>query len=506
VAALALSTTLTLAACGTFSGGTSTNADEPALSISLQFTPRSNYALETYDAFVLSAVGCLETLLTYDDQTDELKPMLATDWRQTEPTAWEFTLRDGVTFQDGTDLTADAVVRSLRHVLNAEAPPGAFTPEVVSSVEAAGEATVRIETPAPSALLPYRLASVNTGILARGAYTGSGIDPIQHCTGPFTPVSLVPGRSMSLERNDGYWGEAATLSRVEAAFVPEGPTRAAQVQAGESQIALGIPVTSLADLRGSGDIEVSEAFAPRTTGLYFNLSRAPFDEPDVRRAVRAALDLDAVAASVYDGGAEPAIGPFAPSEAWAPEGAGPPDQDRDEARRLLRRAGYEPGELSLTLLAYTERPEFADLAAVIQSDLDAIGIDVEVRMSDYAGIEPALLDGDYDFALLSRNYLTDIADPLGYLTTDYACGGTYNISQHCDPGFDARLEAANAMDTAEERAAEYADIAQYLQEQAVTAFIVHEQTYAAYDGSVHGFTDDPLARYAVTNSVTLTAP
>jgi peptide/nickel transport system substrate-binding protein len=503
--ALAASAALALSACGTFDSGTTTSSggNGQALAISLQFTPRSNYALETDDALVLTQVGCLETLLTYDDEADALQPLLATGWEQTAPTAWEFTLRDGVTFQDGTDLTAAAVVSSLRRVLNAEVPPPAFTPEEISSVRAADDSTVRITTPEPSALLPFRLASGNTGILSPAAYTDSGVDPIEHCTGPFTPVSQISGQSISLERNDGYWGQKSDIASVEARFIAEGATRATQVQTGESQIALGIPVTSLADLRGNGDVEVIEEFAPRTTGLYFNLSRAPFDDPDVRKAVQSALDLNSIADGVYDGGAESAVGPFAPSEAWAPRDASPLERDVQGAKRLLDQAGYEPGELSVTLLGYTERPEFADLAAVVQSNLDDIGINVEVQMTNYSAIEPSLLEGDYDFALLSRNHLTDIADPFGALTSDYTCEGSYNITQLCDPDFDDTLRAANSMDTSVERAAVYADAAEYLQGNAITAFIVHEQTYAAHQTSVHGFVADPLARYAVTNAVTM---
>ncbi|RKN12953.1 ABC transporter substrate-binding protein [Streptomyces radicis] len=500
-----MSAALTLAACGTFDGGTasSSDGDEQTLTVSLQFTPRANYALETDDALVLTQVGCLETLLTYDDEAGALRPALATEWRQTAPTVWEFTLRDGVTFQDGTDLTADAVARSLRHVLDADTPPRAFTPESVSAVEAVDDATLSITTPEPSALLPYRLASGNTGILARAAYGDQGIDPIGHCTGPFTPVSQVAGQSISLERNEDYWGEPAEIAHVEARFIAEGATRATQVQTGESQIALGVPVTSLADLRDDDDVEVTEEFTPRTTGLYFNLARAPFDDLAARRAVQAALDLDAMASGVYAGGAQPAVGPFAPGELWAPEDAVAPTRDPAAAERLLAEAGYEPGELSLTLLAYTERPEFADLAAVVQADLEAIGIDVEVRSSNYSAIEPSLLEGDFDFALLSRNHLTDIADPLGYLTSDYSCAGSYNISQHCDQDIDELLSSANTMDAPEDRATVYGDVARHLQDEAITAFIVHEQTYAAHRTSVSGFVDDPLARYAVTADVTL---
>src|SRR5215204_4254079 len=96
-AALSLAALLTVSACGGFtnSGGSGTTAGD-SLTIALQFTPKSGYALETDDAFVLSQVGCLETLLRYNFQEGELQPMLATKWTQTEPTAWDFTIRDGV--------------------------------------------------------------------------------------------------------------------------------------------------------------------------------------------------------------------------------------------------------------------------------------------------------------------------------------------------------------------------------------------------------------------------
>ena len=117
---------LAVAGCGTFDSAASSNPDR--LVISLQFAPRANYALETDDAFVLSQVGCLETLVRYNAESGELEPMLATAWKQTEPTAWDFTLRQGVTFQDGSPLTAQSVVGALQHVLDAQAPPRAFTP------------------------------------------------------------------------------------------------------------------------------------------------------------------------------------------------------------------------------------------------------------------------------------------------------------------------------------------------------------------------------------------
>ncbi|MBT2224708.1 ABC transporter substrate-binding protein [Nonomuraea sp. NEAU-A123] len=501
--ALICSALLTLTACGTFENNDSTAGADQNVVISLQFSPRSNYALETDDALLLSQIGCLETLLTYDNKAGALKPLLATKWTQSNPTTWDFTLRENVKFQDGTGLTADAVVQGLKHVLAVEAPPRAFNKTVVSSITALDGSTVRITTPKPSALLPFRLASANTGILAPAAYTSSGIKPIGHCTGPYKPVSEATGQSISMERNTTYWGGQVPLAKVEARFIAEGATRATQVQTGESQIALGIPATSVAALKSDKDLVVSETFTPRTTGLYFNNSRAPFNKAALRKAVQAALDLNAIAKSVYNNGAEPAIGPFSPTEPWAPKGMRPVAQNLDQAKALLAEAGYAPGKLKLTLLAYTERPEFADLATVIQANLKAIGIEVKVKSSDYAGIEPQLLSGDYDLTLLSRNHLVDIADPNGFLSSDYTCDGGFNISHFCDPAIDKKIASANALADATERNAVYAEVARYLEENAVTVFGVHEQTLAAYRAGVKGFTDDPLARYAITTAVTV---
>lgn len=128
---VAVCLTVGLSACGSFDDSGQGGAANQSLVISLQFTPRSNFALETDDALVLSQVGCLETLLTYDDKAAELKPMLATKWTQSTPTTWDFTLRAGVRFQDGVKLTADTVVTALNHVLTATTPPRAFTPKVV---------------------------------------------------------------------------------------------------------------------------------------------------------------------------------------------------------------------------------------------------------------------------------------------------------------------------------------------------------------------------------------
>ena len=101
-------------------------------------------------------------------------------------------------------------------------------------------------------LLPLRVASPNTGILAPKAYAGSQIDIMGTCTGPFTVVDEVPRQSLSLERNEDYWGGEVATATAEVRFVVDGATRVTQLQTGEAQIA-AIPAVSLSPLEGDSN-------------------------------------------------------------------------------------------------------------------------------------------------------------------------------------------------------------------------------------------------------------
>ena len=141
--------------------------------------PVADWALESDAAYILSLSGCLETLTRYDESQGKIVPSLATEWKQASPLEWDFTIREGVKFQDGSALTADAVVGSLQNVLEAEVPARAFSPKVVSGVKALDDHTVRVTTPTESPLVPYRLASVNTGVLVPGRVQGRNGRPVR---------------------------------------------------------------------------------------------------------------------------------------------------------------------------------------------------------------------------------------------------------------------------------------------------------------------------------------
>ena len=267
--------------------------------------------------------------------------MLATEWNQVEPTTWEFTLREGVTFQDGTPMDAEAVAGALTHVLDVPTPARAFNADVVSEVSAIDESTVQITTPKPDPLVPLRVASPNAGILAPKAYQGKQIDIVGTCTGPFTVTEEVPRQSLTLEANDDYWGGEVALDIAEVRFIIDGATRATQLQTGEAQIAKSLPVASLAALEGDSNLEISELELTRTTVMLLNNSaRRSTTRWCARRSSTRWTPRRSSTASTKAPARRPSARSARPRRGR--RGCRGRSVDLDEARALLDQAGCRP--------------------------------------------------------------------------------------------------------------------------------------------------------------------
>ncbi|MGP9529516.1 ABC transporter substrate-binding protein [Glutamicibacter sp. AOP5-A2-18] len=505
VAASFAAVALALTACSsTATPAPDAAADAEARVVVANFrAPISNWALESDDAYVLSIAGCLETLTKYDQTEKKVEPMLATSWKQTSDTAWEFDLRKNVKFQDGTDFNAKAVANSLNHVLDATAPARAVNPKTIKKVEALDADTVRVTTPAADPLLPYRIASVNAGVLSGAAYTDKGIDPMNHCTGPFAPVSEKAGQSLTLDRNKNYWDGEVKLAGGEIRYITDGATRSTQVQTGEADISMSIPATSLATLEADEKISVLKADSPRTSTLYLNNSRAPFDNVDLRRAATMALDLPAIAASIYEGAAQPATGPFAPSEPWANPDLTVPQVNLEEAKKLVEASGYKQDK-PLDIIAITERAEFAGVGAIIQEQFKQIGLKANVVTKSYGAVEPDVLAGKYDMILSQRNRMIDIADPIGFLQADYTCEGGYNLSHYCNKDYDKLVGQAQVEKDQAKRNDLYRQAGDILAKDAVNVWLVNEQAIDGVGSKVQGYVQDPLTRYVMTKDLAKT--
>jgi peptide/nickel transport system substrate-binding protein len=241
-----------LAACGGGSGtGGGTPVPDGELRIAAQFSPRSGYAIDTDDAFILTQLGATEAL-TSATADGQVRPALAESWTQVDPLTWRFVLRPGVTFHDGTPLTPAAVVMSLSYVAGVSAPPRALRGLGLTIAEDGANA-VRVTTAQPDPILPQRMSSPNAVILASSAYTGGAPSVIGTGTGPMRVTSIEGAQRILLERFDGYWGGRPALARVAATFVDDPAARTLALRAGDVEIAQGLPESSLLEFSaGSG--------------------------------------------------------------------------------------------------------------------------------------------------------------------------------------------------------------------------------------------------------------
>ncbi|WP_338783321.1 ABC transporter substrate-binding protein [Streptomyces sp. DG1A-41] len=414
---------------GCFSGGQSATDDSGAggkrIRVAMMQPPRSGLSPLSDDAFKLSRWSTAETLVKLDADGDA-EPALATEWTQSGR-SWTFTLRDGVTFHDGTKLTAEAVVNSLTKA--AAASP---KPRILDGVDLTAKADgdkVTVTTATEDPLVPQRLSSPQLSILAAKAYKGKTVSPVGAGTGPFELTKVNGTSSAVLDRYDGYWGKKAEAPGIDVRFVPDGTARAAALRSGEADIVEAVPVSQAAVL--DQDL-ITEVPMPRTNTLYLNTEKGAFKDAALRAAAREAIDAESIVKGVYEGRADVAEGLLGPALPWAAE-------LREPVKRT--KAGGPAGK-TITIGTFTDRAELPEVAAALQQQLQKAGFKVKLDIREYANIESDALAGAFDAFILSRATVLDSGDPAAYLYSDFASDGSFNISQLADPAVDKALKKA----------------------------------------------------------------
>lgn len=456
--------------------------------------PRSGLTPLSDDAFKLSRWATAETLIMLD-ANGEAQPGLATEWKQTAPKTWVFTIRQGVKFHDGTDLTPERVAASLTAATKASPKPRILDGVTLTITHDASTVTIATATPDP--LVPQRLSSPQLVILAAKAYAGKAVTPVGTGTGPFELTAVNGTSSATLQRFDGYWGSKAVATGIDVNFVPDGAARAAALRTGTAQVVEAVPVGQAASI---DQALIHEVPMPRTNTLYLNTKKGPFADPAVRAAARAAIDRARLVRDVYEGRADIAEGLLGPALPWM---AG----QRNEAYKGLRDGHRaEPAtvdKVKITLGTFTDRAELPEVAVLLEQQLEAVGFEVTQDVREYQYIEADALDGDFDAFILSRATVLDSGDPVAYLYSDFACEGSFNISQFCDKEVDAALKAAAAAPASEQRRAAIAKAEALILGNDAAVPMLHERVIQGEASGVTGVERDPRERALLTAKSTV---
>jgi peptide/nickel transport system substrate-binding protein len=197
---------------------------------------------------------------------------------------------------------------------------------------------------------------------------------------------------------------------------------------------------------------------------------------------------------VYEGRADKAAGLLGPALPWAAEG-----------RKELtgRTAAKAAAGTTITLATFSDRAELPEVASVLQQQLQQAGFAVKQVVREYAHIEEDALAGKFDAFILSRATVLDSGDPVAYLYSDFACQGSFNIAQLCDPTVDAALTKAAATDTGDARRAAILEAEAAVLRTDAAIPMLHERVIQGDATTLADSAKDPRERLLVTRSTHL---
>lgn len=495
----------TLGACGFGSKG---SAGGGRIRLVMFSEPKAALSPLSDDGFTLTRCACAETLTTLDDEGNAAEG-LATAWTRSDDTTWRFTVREGVTFHDGTALTAENAAAALSFVAAAPKPPRALNGVKLTAVAEGNDVVVTTEAADP--IMPMRLSNPSLVILSPAAYpeaSDGSVDSVGHGTGPFKLTALNGKASAILERYDDYWGGKAEAEGIDVTFVPDGASRANALTSGSAELVEAIPVAQIAG--ASQGATVDEIPISRTCTLYLNTTKT-FTDTGLRAAACAAIDPAAIVEKVYEGHADAAAGLLGSAVSWAADQrtwgeevfAGASGAAATGKVTGFPKAATVPAGTAITLASYSDRPELPEAVLLLAQQLEAVGFTVTQDVREYAQIESDAMAGAFDAFLMSRNTVLDTGDSVPYMASDFSSAGGNNLSLLKDSAVDAAIDKAAAVELGEERRKATIAAEQAILATGAVVPLLQERAHVGHSDKLTGIALDTRERALVTASTVL---
>ncbi|CAA9354289.1 MAG: Dipeptide-binding ABC transporter, periplasmic substrate-binding component [uncultured Nocardioidaceae bacterium] len=487
--ALAAAGALALTACGggdsvdTGGGGGGGGGGDNTLvaAVSAQPDQLDPHVTTAYASFqVLENV--YDTLVVPDPEDLTMQPSLATEWETSDDgLEWRFTLRDGVTFHDGSEFDSADVVYSYNRIIDEELS-NSFRFQNVESVEADGAETVVLTLSQPTPNLLERIGSFKgMAILPENAADDLDLTTEANGTGPFQLESS-DASSTVLTAYEDYWDGAPAVDGVEFRYITEPAAALTALQNGEVQWTDNVPPQQIESLGGDDSVELETTPSVDYWYMSMNYGRPPFDNRDVRRAISLAVDREAVAEAAWFGAAQ-ANQTAIPEDSFFYYDYAPFERDVDQARQLLQQAGVTT-PLTMGLMVTDEYPETVTAAQVIASQLEEVGITVEIETLDFATWLDRQGAGDYDAFYLG--WLGNL-DPAAYYQEQHQTDGPNNYQGYSNPQVDQLLQQGATETEDEARKAVYDQAAQIIVDDVSYLYLYNPDVVQAWAPGLSGY-------------------
>jgi len=365
-----------------------------------------------------------EGLLALDTDLETLKPAVAEKWKQVSPLEYEFTLRKGVTFHNGDEVTAEDVVFSLERIVDPDQHSPYASLYNFKTVEATTPTAVKITLEQPQASLLRLLAQPwSSGIVDKSWMESQDADALktqENGTGPFKLREFQEGSLISTVRFDDYWDSPKPyLDGVDYRLMADESTRQQALSSGAvDMIQVRVPKTAEAlEKRG---MNVGEGYN-LTYWVGLDVSQGPLANEKVRQAISLGLDRQQLIDIGAQGYGELAytVPPADPLGSAATEDTPFYKYDPEEAKRLLEESGETDVKLELNL--QSDNNQSLPTAQLMREQLSKIGIDLEVRQIPFSTLVSNLLSGDWQADMIVLNAALN-ADASQYLALWFAQG------------------------------------------------------------------------------------
>lgn len=445
-------------------------------------------------------------LVRYKSGTLEVEPALATSWDISEDgSEYTFSLREGVTFHDGSPFNAEVVKFNFDRVLDESHPfydtgpfPLSFMVGAIEGVEVIDDLTVKFTLNGPYAPFLSNLAYSPGLIVSKAGVESMGAEFGRNPsgTGPFKFVEWRSNEAVVVEANPDYWDGAPSLQAVVFRPITDANTRTAEMLAGGIDVMVEVPPVALSEFQ-SDDYVVVEQAGPHVWFLILNAKEGPFANKLVRQAANYAVNKESLVNDVLEGTAEVAAGPTPPAFAWAyNDSLEPYPYDPDKARELIAEAGAEGAELTFYVTeGGSGMLDPIAMGTAIQADLEAVGFDVTIETYEWntflGEVNPGL-EGKADMAEMA--WMTNDPDTLPFLalrTGAWPDAGGFNSGYYSNPEVDTLLEAARVATDQDERAALYQEMQVIVQEDAPWLFVANWKQNAVTSDRVENFILEP---------------
>ena len=431
--------------------------------------------------------------------TGDLEPNLAESWTVSDDgLTWTFTLREGLTFSDGSVLDASAVKFSFDRLIAMNVGPKTSFFGPLASAEAPDPRTVRLTLSSPYApflavLATYGGSIVNPAVISNAegddqaaAYLAANLQG----SGPFVFTEWTRSQQIVLDANPNYWGPKPTLQRLIFRILPEASAARLALSQGDIDWTAQLTPDMLAEMEGQEGIAVlSQSIFAMTFG-YLNNTRAPFDNAQVRQAFNYAIDRDVIIDNLLRGRAQPVRGPIPPGLLGHDDEVFQYTRDVDRARQLLTEAGMPDG--FETTLIFSEVPGGDQVPQTVQANLAEVGIAVELQKIAEPTRRERIEARDFDTSI--GGWTANFSDPhmfMGPLFDSNNWGLAGNRSFYKNERVDELVRQAAASVDPDERVGLYREAQDIIMEDAPYFFLFHPDYQLAIRDNLQGVALNP---------------